>query len=228
MTRETATGQFGVGPLARAAALVYTLLAVEFLLLLTAAPGLVALLLLRRDASNLPLAAACLAPAGPALSAALFALHGRHLDLADLHPAAAFWRGYRLNAWSALRVFLPWLALLAIVSMTLAQRGAAGIPGWWRVLLVVIAAIATLWLTNAMVITSLFTFRTVDVARLAAFFIGRTPKVALGNVSLLILAIAVTVLTNEAVPILLASVLGLVLLGNCRAMIEQVREEFTA
>jgi hypothetical protein len=227
MTLDTAPGQFGTGPLARAAALVYTLLVVEFLLLAAAAPGLVALLLLRRDASNLPLAAACLVPAGPALSAALYALHRRRLDLADLHPAAAFWRGYRLNAWSALRVFLPWLALLTMVAMTLAHRGTAGIPGWWRVLLVVIAAVATLWLTNALVITSLFAFRARDVARLAAYFIGRTPKVALGNASLLILVIGVTVAATEAVPILLASALGLVLLGNCGAMIHRVQEEFT-
>jgi hypothetical protein len=228
MTLDTAPGQFGTGPLARAAALVYTLLVVEFLLLLTVAPGFAALLTLHRDASNLPLAAACLVPVGPALSAALYALHRRRLDLADLHPAAAFWRGYRLNVRSSLAVFLPWLALLTMVAMTLAHRSAAGIPGWWQVLLAVIAAIATLWLTNALVITSLFAFRTVDAARLAAYFVGRMPKVALGNVSLLILAVGVTIVATEAALILLASVLGLVLLGNCRAMIEQVREEFTA
>ena len=52
----------------------YTLLVTEGLLLLTSAPGLVPLLLLRADASNLPLDAACLVPVGPAASAALFAL----------------------------------------------------------------------------------------------------------------------------------------------------------
>jgi hypothetical protein len=228
MSLNTAPGQFGVGPLARSAAMVYTLLVIEFGLLLTTAPGLVALLTLHRDASNLPLAAACLAPAGPALSASLYALYQRRLDLADLHPAAAFWRGYRRNARGALAVFLPWLALLTMVAMTIAHRGAAGIPGWWLVLLVVVAAAATLWLTNALVITSLFAFRAVDVARLAAYFLVRTPKVTLGNASLLLATAGVTVVATEAVPILLAPVLGVVLLHNCRMMVEQVRTDFTA
>ena len=227
MSADTARGQFGAGPLARAAALIYTLLVVEFGLLLTAAPGLVALLL-RRDASNLPLAAACLIPAGPAMSAALYALHRRKLDLADLHPAAAFWRGYRLNARSSLGVFLPWLALLTMVAMTLTHRGASGIPGWWLLLLVVIAVAATVWLTIALVITSLFAFRVIDVARLAAYFLIRTPRVTLGNAGLLIAAGAVTAAATEAVPIVLASALGLLLLLNSAAMIDQVEADFTA
>ncbi len=228
MSLRTAPGQFGVGPLARSAALVYTLLVVESGLLLATAPGLVALLTLHRDASNLPLAAACLVPAGPALSASLYALHRRRLDLADLHPAVAFWRGYRLNARGALAVFLPWLALVTMVAMTVAHRGGAGIPAWWVALLVVIAACATLWLTNAMVITSLFAFRAVDVARLAAYFLVRTPTVTLANVSLLLGTAGVTVVATEAVPALLAPVLGVILLHNCRVMIEQVRTGFTA
>src|SRR4051812_29804719 len=61
--------QFGVGPLARAAAFVHTLLVVELLLLATTVPGLVPLVLLDRDASNVPLAAACALPLGPAVSA---------------------------------------------------------------------------------------------------------------------------------------------------------------
>ena len=69
---------FGEGPLSRAAALVYTLIVVELLLLATTLPGLVPLVLLARDVSNAPLAALCLLPLGPALSAALYALHGVH------------------------------------------------------------------------------------------------------------------------------------------------------
>lgn len=227
MSTSTVTRQFGTGPLARAAALVYTLLMTEFLLLVTTAPGLAALLL-HRDASNLPLAAVCLVPAGPGLSAALYALQRRRRDLADLHPAADFCRGYRLNARHALRVFVPWLALLTIVAMTLAHRGVAGIPRWWAVLLVVIAVAATLWLANALVITSLFAFRVIDVARLAAYFLIRTPRVTLGNAGLLIAAGAVTAAATEAVPIVLASALGLLLLLNSAAMIDQVEADFTA
>ena len=227
MSDYAAMERFGTGPLSRGAAMVYTLLVTEFLLLLTSAPGLVPLLLLGRDASNLPLAAACLLPAVPAVSAAVYALHRRRLDLTDLHPAAAFWRGYRLNAGSALRVGVPWLALLAIVAMTVAHRGAAGVPGWWTVLLVVIALAATLWAANALVITSLFAFRSVDVARLAAWFLGRTPKVTAGNLCLLITAAAVTAYATEAMLAVAASAFVLLLVLNARPLIDHVREEFT-
>jgi hypothetical protein len=225
---DGARGGFGTGVLSRGSALVYTVMVVELLVLLSSAPGLVPLLLLSHSASNLPLDAACLLPAGPALSAALYALHHRRLELADLHPAAAFWRGYRLNVWSALRVFTPWLALLTVVAMTVVHRGAADVPGWWVVLLVVIAAVATGWVTNALVITSLFAFRGVDVARLAAYFLGRTPKVTLANVCLLIVAAVVTAYATEAMLVLLASAFCLVLLHNCRSLIDRVREDFTA
>ncbi|MGH3278137.1 MAG: hypothetical protein ACRDNW_03275 [Trebonia sp.] len=228
MSEKAASREFGTGPLARISALVYTLLVTEGLFLVTAAPGLVLLLLLDRDASNLPLDALCLVPVGPAASAALFALHRRHADLADLHPAAAFWRGYRLNAAGALRVFVPWLAMATMVAMALAHRRADGVPGWWLVLLVVIAVAAALWLANALVITSLFAFRAADVARLAAYFLGRTPLATLGNAGLLIAAAIVTAYGTEALTVLLASAFGLLLLHNCRAMIDQVRNEFTA
>jgi hypothetical protein len=228
MSEKAASRDFGTGPLARVSALIYTLLVTEGLFLLTAAPGLVLLLLLDRDASNLPLEALCLVPAGPAVSAALFALHRRQSDLADLTPAAAFWRGYRLNAAGALRVFLPWLVMLTMVAMALAHRRADGIPGWWQVLLVVIAVAATLWLGNALVITSLFAFRTVDVARLAAYFLGRTPLVTLGNAGVLLAAALITAYGTEALTALLASAFSLLLLNSSRAMIEHVRKDFTA
>jgi hypothetical protein len=220
--------QFGEGPLSRAAALVYSLLVIELLFLLTIAPGLVLLLLLDRDASNLPLVALCALPIGPALSAALFALHHRRADLTDLKPAAAFWRGYRLNLTGVLLVWVPWLAWLTILAVNLAYFGAAGVPGWWAGLLVVLAVAVTLWGMNALVITSLFTFRVTDIARLSLYFLGRTPGSTLGNVCLLVVAVGVTVLFSEAVAALLGSLLALMLLRNCRPMIVKIQTEFTA
>jgi len=219
---------FGTGPLARVSALVYTLLVTEVLLLLASAPGLVPLLLLGGDASNLPLDAACLIPAGPAASAALFAIWRRSGDLADLHPGAQFWRGYRLNAAGVLRVYLPWLAVMTMIAMTLAHRGANGVPGWWRGLLVVIAVAATVWLANAMVITSLFAFRAVDVARLASYFLGKAPLTALGNAGVALGVALVTAFATEPVALLLATPACLALLMSSRPMIEQVAEGFTA
>lgn len=219
---------FGNGPLSQGAALIYTLLVIELLFLLTTLPGLVPLVLLTADSSNIPLAAACALPLGPALSAALYALRHRSGDLTDLHPAAAFWRGYRLNALGSLRIWVPCLAWLAIIGLNLANFGAADVPGWWAGLLVAVGIAVTLWLANALVITSLFSFRTVDVARLALLFLARAPGVTLGNACLVVLAGLLTAAASEAVLVLLASVVALVLLLTSRTMITAIQEEFTA
>ena len=113
MSEKAASREFGTGPLARASALVYTLLVTEGLFLLTTVPGLVPLLLLDHDASNLPLDALCLLPVGPAASAALFALHRRQSDLADLQPGGV------------------------VLARVPAQRGGCApglrpLAGWWR------------------------------------------------------------------------------------------------
>jgi hypothetical protein len=228
---SSATGawdRFGTGPLSRVTAFVYTMLAVESLVLLTAGPGLVALVLLDRDASNLPLAAACALPAGPALSAALYALNRRRLDLTDLRPAAAFWRGYRLNAKDALVTWAGWLVWITVLGMGLTNLPAAGLPGWWALPIGLVAVAATLWGLNALVITSLFAFRARDVARLAAYFLARTPGATVGNLCLLIVAFGIVLISSEAVPVLLGSLFLLALLRNSRPMIALVRTEFTA
>lgn len=227
MSDVTGPPRFGTGPLSRVSALVYTLLVVELLVLLTAVPGLVVLVLLDRDAGNVPLMAACLLPAGPALSAALYALRHRRRELTELRPARAFWRGYRLNAGAAMKIWAPWLLVLALVGTNLSNFSAAGVPGWWAALLVVLAAGATLWVANALVITSLFAFRAVDVAKLAAWALGRFPAATLANACLLVVAGGVTLVATEAGLALLASALTATLLWNSRTMITEVEHRFT-
>jgi Protein of unknown function, DUF624 len=220
--------RFGEGPLSRIAALVYNLLIVEVLLLVTSLPGLVPLVLLDRDASNVPLVAACALPLGPALSAAVYALHRRSRDITNLKPAAAFWRGYRMNFSGVLRIWVPWLAWLAVIGVGLANFSATDLPGWWAALLVVVAAAATLWMANALMVTSQFVFRTTDIARLAAYFLGHRPGVTLGNAGLVILAGGVTYLATEAALALLGSVLAMLLLLTCRPMTAEIQEKFVA
>ncbi|SDJ26257.1 Protein of unknown function, DUF624 [Nonomuraea maritima] len=220
--------RFGTGTLSRAAALVYSLLVVELLLLLTTVPGLVGLVLLNRDPSNVPLAAVCLLPLGPALSAATYALHRRQRELAGLSPARLFWRGYRTNAAGVMKLWAPWLLGMTVIGVNLGNFSAAGVPGWWAALLVVIAVAATLWVVNAVVIASLFTFRTVDVARLAAYGLGRFPGATLANLCLLVVAGGVVLTVSEAVLALLASVFAAAFRWNARPMIAEVTEKFTA
>ncbi|MET7423527.1 hypothetical protein [Dactylosporangium sp. NPDC005555] len=219
---------FGTGPLSRVAARTYTLLVVEALFAAATAPGLALLVVLGRDAGDIPLAAVAALPVGPALSAALFALHRQPADLTDLHPAAAFLRGYRLNALGALRIWAPLLAVLTVVAVVLAHRSAAGVPAWWLALLVALAAAATLVAVTALVIVSLFVFRPGDVLRLAVHFLAGRPVTALGVAGLLLAAAAVTLLLSEAVLLLLAAGYAAALLTVTRPMIAGIRERFVA
>ncbi|MFF8973045.1 hypothetical protein [Streptomyces sp. NPDC014995] len=222
------TADFGTGTLSRAAALVHTLLTVEALFLATAAPGLAGLLLLGPDPANLPLAALCLLPLGPAASAAVYALHHRSHDLTDLHPARVYRRGLRLNALPALKLWTPLLAWLTVIAFTLTHFAATELPGWWAVLLGVIGVACLLWGAHALVLTSLFAFRARDTARLAGYFLLRHGRATLAAASLLVLAGAMTALLTEALPALLAAPLLLSLLHAARPVIAETREDFTA
>ncbi|MET9762576.1 hypothetical protein ABZ016_26575 [Streptomyces sp. NPDC006372] len=222
------TTDFGTGALSRASALIHTVLTVEALLLLAASPGLAGLLLLGPDPANIPLAALCLLPLGPALSAALYALHHRSRDLTELHPARAYLRGWRLNAVPALKLWAPLLAWLTLITFTLTHFSATGLPGWWALLLAAIGTGSLLWGAHALVLTSLFTFRTRDTARLAAYFLFQHGRATLAAASLLILTAALTALLTEALPALLAAPLLLSLLHGSRTVITETQEEFTA
>lgn len=112
--------------------------------------------------------------------------------------------------------------------MNLTHFGAAGVPVWWAVVMVVIAVVATLAGLNALVITSLFSFRARDVARLGLYFLVRTKAVALGNACLLVVAVGVTMFFSEAVLALLGSLFALGLLRNARPMILVTQKEFVA
>ncbi|MFC8842679.1 hypothetical protein ACFT8Q_21625 [Streptomyces griseoincarnatus] len=219
---------FGTGPLSRAAALIHTLVTVEALLLLTAAPGLAGLFLLAPEPANLPLAALCLLPLGPSAAAALYALHHRSGDLTELRPARAFLRGWRLGAGPALKLWAPLLAWLTVIAFTLTHFPATGLPGWWASLLAVTGVGSLLWGAHALLLTALFAFRARDTARLAAYFLAKRPRTTLGALSLLILTAAGTALLTEALPALLSAPLLLSLLHAGRPVIEETREHFTA
>ncbi|MFG3643775.1 DUF624 domain-containing protein [Micromonospora sp. NPDC047762] len=219
--------QLGDGPLSRITSRVYILLVVELLLLLTTLPALLPLLVLGRDPSNLPLAALLLVPVGPAISAALYALRHQRTDLTDLRPATLFWHGYRANVLGVLRVWVPTLLWLTVLAVNLAYRDAAGLSSWWAVPLVLIGVGVTLGAANALVITSLFDFRTRDVLRLAVHFLVRTPGVPVGNALLLAAAAGITAVFSEAVLMLLASIAVLAYLRVGDPMIHLIREDFT-
>jgi hypothetical protein len=127
-----------------------------------------------------------------------------------------------------LKLWVPWLAVMAVIAENLAHLKASGVPGWWAAVMVVIALVALLWVANALVITSLFAFRTVDVVRLAFYFLGRTKGVTFGNLCLLIVAVGVVDLTSEFVLAVVGVIFAGALLRTAEPMARQVKEQFTA
>jgi uncharacterized membrane protein YesL len=224
---DAAQRLFGEGPLSRVMSFIYTMLVVEVALVLASLPGVLLLTVLDRDATNLPLVAVFSIPFGPAMSAALYALRRRSRDMTDLKPWRDFWHGYRLNFKGALQIWTAGMVWLALLAIGLTWRNAVGLASAWTVAIGVVMLFATLWLTNALVITSLFTFRARDVARLAAYFLGRTRVATLGNAGIVAIAVVITLFANEFVVGLLGSVLALMLLTTNRPMVEIVTAEFT-
>ena len=147
-----------------------------------ALPGLVPLVLLDRDASNLPLAAVCALPARagrcpPRCTRCTTAARPDRPATRRRRSGAATGSTSR----GVLRLWVPWLAWLTVIAVNLAHFAAAGLPA-----LVGGAAGGRrrrrrAWGANALVITSLFAFRARDVARLAAYFLCRTRGVTLGQ-----------------------------------------------
>ncbi|WP_199443728.1 DUF624 domain-containing protein [Umezawaea beigongshangensis] len=219
--------EIGPGVLSRAASVVHWFVVVEALLVLTAVPALVPVLLLAGDASNAPLIGLCLVPLAPGLSAALFTwrVFGTERDLA---PARHFWRGYRLNLLDVLRWWLPVLALLTVIGSSLANLGAAGVPTGYGVVLVLIAVVVLLFSAHALVLSSALSLRTRDVALLALHYLAARPRSTLGVLSLLVTAAGIVVLTSEGVLLLLASPLTLALLRNADPVLRDAVERFTA
>ena len=90
-----------------------------------------------------------------------------------------------------------------------------------------IGVASLLWGAHALLLTSLFTFRTRDTARLAAYFLLRHGRTTLATASLLVLTGAMTALLTEALPALLAAPLLLSLLHAGRPVIAETEEDFT-
>ena len=123
-------------------------------------------------------------PAGGAgrLSAALYAWRRRSED-PDLVPASRFLRGYRLNLLDSLKVGVPAVLVLGILSANVtfgAQLGTAS----FNAAFLVLGALVLLVLVRALTIVSNFSFRFVDVLRLSVFTLLTKPLSTLALVSL--------------------------------------------
>ncbi|MCI2237257.1 DUF624 domain-containing protein [Paenibacillus sp. TRM 82003] len=213
------------GLLWRACDGVYRALVVEACFLAVCAPGIALTAVLVPDPSNAPLFGAAALPLGPALAAALHSAD-RQLAGDDASPARTFWRGWRLNATDALRLWAPAVAVLVVLAVSAGAAGAAPAGQVVRGVLAATAAVLAVVTVTALVVATGFRFRTRDAARLAVHVLGRRPGTALGVVGSLVLAGALA-LTSLWLALAAASLWVLLLAMVTRGAVRLVAEEFT-
>ena len=220
--------QFGEGVLFRVTNYVYWLIATEVLFVVASLPLVAALLFLDRDPSNAILYALAGLPLGPAVAATLHCAR-KVLREKDLDPARDFWRGYRLNV-AVMAFWAPAVAVATILLLNLghlAGSGSAGAPAL-RIAILGVALVGALWLTNMLVISTAFTFRLRDLARLSVFYLGASLRITVGNLACLFIAGTLLVLVSDWALLLAGSALvGLVAL-NTTDLVAQVEARFTA
>ena len=140
----------------------------------------------------------------------------------------SFLRGYGRNAVDVLKLWLPALGIGTMIAISLANLEHAGVPGGYGLLLVVLAAMIVVWAGNTLVITSFFSLRTRDIARLGVYYLARTPLSSLGVLATLLVAAGIVYFTFDAVLGLFGSILVWMLLRTCEPMVRHVEENFIA
>jgi uncharacterized membrane protein YesL len=220
--------QFGDGVLFRFTNQVYWLITTELLFVLACLPLVLALLFLDRDSSNAILYALGGIFLGPALAATLHCVRKVRREQ-DLDPARDFLRGYRINVAGTLKFWVPAVAAATIVLLDsgfLQTQGAAS-AAVLREALLVVALLGTLWVMNMMVISTSFTFRMRDMARLSMFYLGRSLRSTVGNVAILFLATALLLFTSEWVLLACGSLFVHLFALNTADLVVKVEARFT-
>lgn len=203
-----------------------SLVLLEGLLLLATAPGAVGLVLLGR-APAVALVALCLLPAGPALAAAVFAWRRRGAEASD-GVVRDFTRGYRVSGLDGLRGWIPTLAVLAAFGTMLERLDSQAIraPGAVAVACVVLGAIVWVWGAHLLAVAAVFSFRTLDTARIAAFMVLGRPRASLGVLGLGVGVVAAAWAAGPWVLVPLASLISLLLWFAERGLLAEVQRRF--
>lgn len=215
----------GSGPLGQLTGTVYWYLVIGALFVLTTAPGTVPMFFLEQHISNAPLYALFLLPVAPAFSALLYAIARR--DQADgMVPARCFFRGYKLNALDALKLWIPASVVLVILAINLGNLQFTGMGSWYPVVSVTLAVAVVVWLLVAVMITSLYNFRTWDTARLAFSFLFTRPIVTIGVLGVVAICVLIVVFTFDAVLALLAWAVAGLLLNVTKSLRHDIETKF--
>ena len=218
--------EIGRSAFARMTAMIYWAIVLEIMFIAATSPGLIASFFLPPDLSNLPLFAVCLLPFGPALSALVFAWRRRSID-PDLSPASRFWRGYRLNFADVMKWWVPFLILIVLGSFVATHLSLTFLPEGSVWLFAVLGVLACLWAGHMFILTSVFSFRTRDAARLSVYFFFRCFPATLLYLSLLVVCFALTYLVGVWLPVLCGSILAAMYVRAAHTEMYLATEQFT-
>ena len=221
-TEGPAGSGFGQGALSKFTAFLYWHLIVLALMCVASLPVVALFFFLARVPGNLALVPLILILYGPVLSAGLFALRDR-TRVDELAPLKSFLKGLRLGLVDSLKAWAPPMVFLAVLVGGLVVSGGGILFG----LLVMIGVIAVLWGLNALTIATFFSFRWIDIARLAVYYLGRRWIGTIGLLALLVVATGVVYFTTEAVLWLFGGVFAAFLWATVQPMVADIRERFT-
>lgn len=222
-TAHVATGNGALSQLTQA---VYQHAALALCLVAGCAPTVVALTLLTGAPANLPFFVLAQLPVAPVLSAGLYAVRGWRAD-ADQGPVALFWRGCRMNARDVLRWWVPVLLVAMVLVVNIWAADSVAGAQMLRPAAVVLLVILALWSGQMLVVTTFFSFRTRDAARIGAVMAVSRWRVTAVHASLLVVAVGVTTFGSDVLLALSAWALVSMLEAVSRPVVVEVTERFT-
>ncbi|WAP51514.1 hypothetical protein OL239_17180 [Arthrobacter sp. ATA002] len=165
------------------------------------------------------------------MSAVLFAWR---VSTAEEHlaPARSFWRGYRLNAVSTLRWWWLPLVVAGILGVNVAFLDAV-IPSGLPLLVFGAAQAAVFLLTavtalHALVISSLYNFRTRDILRLALRLVRSSPRATIGAAAIVITSAGIVGAGSEIALFALGSIMAAMVLQNAHTLTIDIEEKYIA
>lgn len=218
---------FDERPLGRFAQRVYDLMVLDAWFVLVSLPWWVALVVLAPDVSNALLYAVTALSLGPALTGVLYALP--RLD-GETAPSVLFRRGLKQGWKQSLLLWTPVVAVTAfiLVDIHLLVLRPEGVGVGWAVAFSALGLIAAPWAWLSQAIAAHFSFRTADVARLAASSLLTRPLVTLSLLALSAALVIGTAWTFDWVLAFFGSLIGVAVISLTKPVFAHIASHFVA
>jgi uncharacterized membrane protein YesL len=238
--------EYGSGPLFKAAATVYGVMAADALLVLSnilivVAPVLVGLADAAGGGSSV-LGSSVLGAvavllsfvlAGPSLVAAAYAFN-RLLVGEETGVFRDFAHGYRANFRQALAVWVPYVIVLAVIVFNLNLLPGSLSPGPGnpaqaaaRIGLLGLGLLVATAGVTAMLLLARFTFRVRDLYRLSLYSLGAQKRVSLGTAGILFVTAFLLTVTTAGLMLVIAGLVVYLICLNSRPLLRFVEQKFT-